>query len=169
MIWTLSFYTYLYYIVWMIYTDNSWYIHSYNKLMGNRKKLKCITKSILPMYEQLVWFTLKVQSWLLFYNVMNRIDSEKQPVLLIILKLNWSSTLFIPHLHWIISLVTQYLFVCLFILSRRSPSVIFDHHVFILGFNMHTFSSILILLYFSVSKYVSAIFYCHLSIIKSSS
>lgn len=112
MIWTLSFYTYLYYIVWMIYTDNSWYIHSYNKLMGNRKKLKCITKSILPMYEQLVWFSLKAQSWLLFYNAMNRIDSENRPILLIILKINWSSTLFIPHLHWMI-FISHAVLICM--------------------------------------------------------
>lgn len=122
MIWTLSFYTYLYYIVWMIYTDNSWYIHSYNKLMGNRKKLKCITKSILPMYEQLVWFSLKVQSWLLFYNVMNRIDSEKRPVLLIILKINWSSTLFIPHLHWMI-FISHAVLICMPIYFIKKVSI----------------------------------------------
>lgn len=122
MIWTLSFYTNLYYIVWMIYTDNSWYIHSYNKLIGNRKKLKCITKSILPMYEQLVWFSLKVQSWLLFYNVMNRIDSEKQPVLLIILKLNWSSTLFIPHLHWMI-FISHAVLICMPIYFIKKVSI----------------------------------------------
>lgn len=86
---------------WYIQTMRGRYIHITNWWV-TEKKMKCITKSILPMYEQLVWFSLKVQSWLLFYNAMNRVDSEKRPVLLIILKINWSSTLFIPHLHWMI-------------------------------------------------------------------
>lgn len=84
--------------------------------------MKCITKSILPMYEQLVWFSLKVQSWLLFYNVMNRIDSEKRPVLLIILKINWSSTLFIPHLHWMI-FISHAVLICMPIYFIKKVSI----------------------------------------------